>query len=68
MQNMLEKIEILTIDVYCSLQCHGINQIYRVSLKLDNQQTMIIGLNFVLLLSIEICNFFKISSWSRNST
>jgi len=49
-QNILEKSKILTIDVYYSVQLHGVNQIYHVILKLENQQTMtIIGPKFILL-------------------
>ena len=59
---MLEKSEIFTIDVHYSVQHHGINQIYRATLKLENQQTIVIGPKSILLLNIEIWEFFKISS------
>jgi len=40
-QNKLKKYEILTIDVYYTVEHHGINQSYCVTLKLENLQTLV---------------------------
>jgi len=48
-QNILKKYGSFTIDVYYSAKHHGINKSYCVTLKLGNQQTMVVGLKFILL-------------------
>jgi len=47
MLKILNIYETFTIDVYCNVEKHGINQSYHVILKLENQQTMVIGAKFI---------------------
>jgi len=48
-QNILKKSENFTIDEYYGILHHGVNQSYGVTLKLENEQTMFIGLKSILL-------------------
>jgi len=46
---MLKKIEIFTIDVYYSVEHHGINKSHCVTLKFENQQSIVIGPKFIFI-------------------
>jgi len=48
-QSILKKYEIITIDVYYSVENNSVNQSYNITLNLKNQQTMVIGLKFSLV-------------------
>jgi len=59
--DMLKKSEIFSIGVLCSVEPHGVNQIYHVILKLENQQKYYYRPKVQIAIKNWILRFFQIN-------